>query len=396
MAHYPKILQNSTSGTSGTSGLNGISSGQVYYFNQSETAASPPGYKLLEVEPTSGAQQTVTVNLTGLQAGALVQSFITDVPGLGFPVIPGGSQRFHLHFLLDTINTDVEAYVTIQLANNSGTPIGPLIQSNVQLIDWINAVTPVETYVDITLPTTGVNPTDRMIVKIYLTSLDATSRTVVWYTEGNQYYSFVTTTVGVVAGTSGVNGTSGTNGANGTNGVNGTSGVAVSGTSGTNGANGTNGVSGADGAGNMRWFNVAYTGNNPGNFNFAANGATPSTTTILDINRNGSDGAGGSDPGFAWLNQIMAFVNAGNTVYVSTDDIGGTALRGVWSITSMTYNPSGLGPFYRLVVSNLVDQGSFAVGQIVSIGFMVTGNSGTSGTSAAYPSTNLFNYYNFI
>jgi collagen type VII alpha len=232
-------------GTSGTSGANGISSGQIYYFNQS-ISTTPAPYKLIDPEPTFTGQVSVVNNLTSGEIGKLVSSFITKPGGLGFPVIPGGAQRFHLHFLKDSINTDVDAYAEIELADGAGNLLGSPIQSNKSLIGWIDASTPVEVYVDIVLPSTYVDPTYRMSVRLYLDNLDSNARTVNWYTEGNTNYSYVTTTVGAIAGSSGVSGSSGTSGINGTGGTSGTDGS--SGTSGATGFSGSSGTSGTDGS----------------------------------------------------------------------------------------------------------------------------------------------------
>ena len=77
------------------------------------------------------------------------------------------------------------------------------------------------------LATTAVlDPTDRILVKIFLNNNDNTNRTVTFYTEGTQHYSYIITTLGVKSsssGTSGTDGSSGISGANGTSGTNGTS-----------------------------------------------------------------------------------------------------------------------------------------------------------------------------
>ena len=233
-----------TSGTAGTSGVNGISAGQQYYFNQSQSAGINT-FKVLSTSPSGAAQQIVTTNLTGSQQNAQVSSFIT--PQLGFAVIPGGNQRFYLHYLKQGSNDQIQAYVTIQLADSAGTPFGPVIQSGSTGLGWVDASTPAEVVLDLTIPTTTIDPSNRMIVKLYLNNNDSTAHSINWYTEGTQYYSFVTTSVGAIAGTSGSSGTSGINGAQGATGSSGTSGL--NGTSGTNGNNGTSGTSGVDGSG---------------------------------------------------------------------------------------------------------------------------------------------------
>ena len=146
-----------------------MSAGQTYYFNNSQNSDVSP-YKVLDIYPSGAAEQIVTKTLTGSQTGVLVQQFLT--PQLGFPVIPGGTQRFYLHFLKPASNDNIEAYVTIQLANSSGTGYGTVIQSGKELIGWVNSTDPAEVKCEITLPSTGINVTDRIIVKIYLDNIE--------------------------------------------------------------------------------------------------------------------------------------------------------------------------------------------------------------------------------
>lgn len=240
---------NGTSGTSGTSGAQGpqgISAGQIYYFNLNGTA-SVVGYKPLSTTPLPNGGTYSITSLSGSQQGALVQQFITEE--LGFSIIPGGTQRFHLHFLKPAENDNIEAYVEIRLTDNAGTPIGPTISSNKSLIGWVDAINTVETYLDITLPTTAIDPTYKMSAFIRLDNNDSTAHAVQWHTEGSNDYSYVVTSVGVINGTSGVSGTSGTSGTSGLTGATGSNGSnGTSGTSGTDGAAGSNGTSGTDGA----------------------------------------------------------------------------------------------------------------------------------------------------
>jgi len=205
--------------------VSGISVGQTYYFNESQNS-DVSGYKVLSTQPSTGTTQTVTTNLTSGQQNVLVSDYIT--PELGFSVIPGGVQRFHLHYLKPASNDDIDAYVEIQLADNTGTPIGPTITSNVVLIGWVSSIIPVEVNMDIVLPTTTIDPTNRMIVRLYISNNDSTTHSVGYYTEGNSYYSFVVTSVGAIAGSSGSSGSSGTSGVDGTSGSSGESGTSGS------------------------------------------------------------------------------------------------------------------------------------------------------------------------
>ena len=165
----------------------------------------------------------------------MVSDYIT--PQLGFSVIPGGVQRFHLHYLKQASNDDIDAYVEIQLADSTGTPIGPTITSNVGLIGWVTSVIPVEVNLDLVIPTTTIDPTNRMIVRLYLNSNESSSKSVVYYTEGTSYYSFIVTSVGAIAGTSG------TSGVNGSSGTSGTSGISITGPTGPTGPSGGGGGS---------------------------------------------------------------------------------------------------------------------------------------------------------
>jgi hypothetical protein len=151
--------------------------------------------------------------MTGNESAHLVESFITEE--LGFSIIPAGVQRFHLHFLKDAKVADIEAYVQIRLADSTGTPIGPTLSTGKNYIEWNDSVTTVETLIDLTLPTTGIDPTNRMIANIYLDNKDSNSRTVQWHTEGTDDYSYVMTSVGVINGTSGSSGSSGSSGTSG-------------------------------------------------------------------------------------------------------------------------------------------------------------------------------------
>ena len=203
--------ESGTSGTSGAQGPQGISAGQIYYFNMSMTA-SVNGYRSLSTTPLPNGGTYSIETLTGNELGHLVETFMTEP--LGFSIIPGGTQRFHLHFLKGAVGHDIEAYVSIRLTNSVGVPIGPTLSTNKQYIGWNDSTTNVEVLIDLTLPTTGIDPTNRMLVNIYLDNKDSNSRTIQWHTEGTDDYSYVITSVGV-NGTSGVDGTSGTSGTSG-------------------------------------------------------------------------------------------------------------------------------------------------------------------------------------
>ena len=177
----------------GTTVIANIATGNSYYFNESQNS-DISGYKVLSQTPTSVSTQTVTTNLTSNQQNVLVSDYIT--PQLGFSVIPSGVQTFKLHYLKQASSDDIKAYVEIQLADSTGTPIGSTITSNVASIGWVSAAVPVVVNLNITLPTTTINPTNRMIVRLYLNNDESFPKSIVYYTEGNSYYSLVVTSLG--------------------------------------------------------------------------------------------------------------------------------------------------------------------------------------------------------
>ena len=230
---------NGSAGTSGTSGSDGVSSGRVYFFNESQDS-SVTGYKVLATDPSGAPQQMVTTAVTGGQQGALIQDFITEQ--LGFTIIPGGVQRFNLHLLKQAANDQIEVYATLELANSAGVSYGQVITTNTVSVGWVDAINPYEATVDVVIPTSPILGSDRMIVKLYLSNNDATAHSVNWYTEGAANYSYIVTSVSAASGTSGTSGSSGINGTSGVDGLAGTSG-----TSGIDGQAGTSGTSGLDG-----------------------------------------------------------------------------------------------------------------------------------------------------
>ena len=179
-------------GLNGTSGINGITTGKLYYFNESIDSAVP-GYKLLSDEPTITGQVLKPVDLPGNTNDVVVSSYITDE--LAFNIIPGGIQRFNIFALKENENNSQELYVTVQLTDALGVPIGSPLTSNIQAIGWVNETEPIEVSVDVIFPTTVIDPTNRIIITIYANNLKSQSRVLNYYTEGSSHYSFVTTTV---------------------------------------------------------------------------------------------------------------------------------------------------------------------------------------------------------
>ncbi len=232
-----------TSGLSGLSGLSGIIgepgiTGGLNLFFNSSVAQSPAPYRQLGKLTTTNPQTGITVNLTSLQKNVLVDSgWITD-PGVpGVLVVPNGIWHAYSYFTKNAINDDIEYYFTVSKYTTGGTKTLIFSSSTVQ-IGWENDnTTPVETKTNGVATTAVLDLTDRIIVDLYVNNNQSGNKTVTFYTEGTQNYSYIVTTLEVV-GQSGISGLSGLSGQSGLQGISGLSGLqGVSGLSGLSGAN---------------------------------------------------------------------------------------------------------------------------------------------------------------
>ena len=175
----------------------------------------------------------------------------------------------------------MSCYFTASKYTTGGTTTLLFTSDTVQ-IGWdTNNTTPVETKTNGVATTSILDPTDRIIVELYVNNNQSGNKTVTFYTEGTLHYSYIVTTLQSPAGTSGssgINGTSGTSGSSGTSGINGTSGS--SGISGTSGSSGTSGTSGTSSTSTL------FTGGTVTGATIFTNGLTANTisaTTYLNL-----------------------------------------------------------------------------------------------------------------
>jgi hypothetical protein len=217
----------------------------IYYFNESQSSPIS-GYKVLSIEPSGAAEQTVVATTSGTTP-VLVSDFISDE--IGQPLIPFGAQRFHIHFLKSNSGNDIEAFAELQLADSTGTLIGSTLTTNVASIGYIDASTPVETLFDVVFPSIVIDPTDRMVVRLYVREASGgSSHNVTFYTEGTSNYSYVVTSLSAPAGDQGPQGPQGPTGTQGVQGSTGAQGVqGVQGPQGFQGFQGHQGDTGAQG-----------------------------------------------------------------------------------------------------------------------------------------------------
>lgn len=265
-------------GPTGPTGLTGTSSGKVYYFNYSVTEVG--SYNQLGSEPTAAAQTITSLTLSGTSSG-IVDTYISTQ--FGVSLIPFGAQRFHLHLRKPTVNADIEVFCRLKLTDSAGTVLATIGDTGTSPIVFDNSNS-VETFVDITLPSTVVDPTNRMLVEIWFVNEDSTSRTVDFFTEGTSAYSYVTTSLSV-KGDVGATGATGATGADSTVAGN-TGATGLTGNTGNTGATGATGFTGETGF-------TGFTGTTGVAGNTGATGLTGLTGNTGAVGQTGNTGATG-------------------------------------------------------------------------------------------------------
>jgi hypothetical protein len=220
-------------GPTGPAGVDGIVGGQLYYFNES-IAGYTASYRKLGNQPIVTSEQVVTKTLGPTQSDVLVSSYMSD--SLGLLVVPAGVQRFNLHYLKGSSQSNISTYAVVQLANQAGDKYYDLgatqaiAYSNTQEITWSNGNT-VTVNLDVISPTTEILTTDRIVISLYVNNLDSVTQSVSFYTEGTNNYSYIQTSTAVVPGPQGPTGSPGATGAPGAPGATGADGDRYSTTS---------------------------------------------------------------------------------------------------------------------------------------------------------------------
>jgi hypothetical protein len=239
-------------GIQGTLGENGISGGLNFFFNQSVASTSP--FRELGKQTTVAAEQTVVVNLTSNQQDVLVSTGFITVSGVpNALVVPNGIWHSYLYFTKPAINDNITYYFTVS-KYTTGAVTTLLFTSDPVLLGWdTDNTTPVEVKTNGVATSAVLDPTDRLIVNIYLNNNQTGTKTVTFYTEGTQHYSYIVTTITSpgVQGTQGVQGIQGTTGTQGATGIQGNFGIqgiqGFQGTIGIQGNTGTQGIQGLTG-----------------------------------------------------------------------------------------------------------------------------------------------------
>jgi hypothetical protein len=258
-------------GPTGPPGPQGASSGKEFYFTN---IAQPGGYFTMTDSFNLIAGATYTVGVDGTIAQFLSAS-------IGQPTIPTGTWNFNFHASTSGLTN---ASVLVSLYTWDGVNPPTLVNTSKPVPIYAGAT--LEEYITVlSIPTTVVNPADKMIVDFTVAGLGP-GDTITLYTDDDEQSEVITTFT--ITGDTGPTGPTGPQGANGlgftgSTGPTGPQGNSITGATGPTGFTGPTGAAGS-GANASLWSiykaiqTVDMSGNNLSNAN-AISGSSIYTTS---------------------------------------------------------------------------------------------------------------------
>lgn len=311
-------VDQATSGPTGPQGPPGQSSGKTFYFTN---VAQGGGYFLMT--PTFNLIPGATYSVS---ADGVVASFLSS--SIGQSTIDGGTWNFNFHA---QTNGTTSASVVVSLFTWDGSSPPVLINASGNVSIFQGAT--IEEYIaSLSVPTTVVNPLDKMIVEFSVVGLGP-GDTFTLHTDDDTQSEVLTTFT--VPGATGPTGPTGVTGPTGRTGPTGPTGAGATGPTGPAGSAGV-GVTGPTGAPGP----VGPTGSTgPVNANWSP---FPATTRV-DLSGNNL-----SNVGNATIN---------GTTWTSSLDVGGTTL-----IPASTISSSGNASFLQsITVAPTTELGNISV-----------------------------------
>jgi hypothetical protein len=182
------IFRNNQGGSFGVTGLPiGGAGGQVYYLNLSQ---NQNGYQEFSPIPTTQPEQStgVTINANSTRT---IASFLTPVGYPNVNLIPAGIWSFYLHSYKSTNNDSVSVFCEVYKRTTGGTETLLLTTDPAD----VTGVSPNPT-MEITdgyYSGSSVDVSDRIVVKLRAINRSNQNRTITFFTEGSQYYSYAAT-----------------------------------------------------------------------------------------------------------------------------------------------------------------------------------------------------------
>jgi hypothetical protein len=171
----------------------GTGGGGIPYFLNLSNSQTP--YREFSPIATTAAEQSSGVSIAN-GATATIAEFLTPVGYPNATLLPGGIWTFHLHSNKNTSNASFEIFVEVYKRSSGGTETllfttdsEPVLSTsptiNMQICDVYFSGTPLLT-------------SDRILAKVIATNTSNQTHTITLFTEGNQHYSYATTTFSVL------------------------------------------------------------------------------------------------------------------------------------------------------------------------------------------------------
>lgn len=237
-------------GATGATGAKGISaSGRIWYFTQTNSDIS--GYEsLVPDSPDATPQDDMTAVVNSTTGEVLIEEFATNAGDPGLDELPVGEYQARFWAYVSDSTGDSRLVFRVYKRDTGGTEteIFNLESPEINTIS-ISYYTQLAV---LTTPYTLINPTDRIITKVYAKTTNTSNTTVHFVHSGNTPSSWQTAiTLGYVGpqgatGPTGAQGVAGISGATGATGIVGVSGA--TGATGPEGPSGATGIAGATGA----------------------------------------------------------------------------------------------------------------------------------------------------
>jgi len=170
--------------------IRGSGGGRVFYFNLSNTQT--PYYEF-SPSATTLVQQSITTSAITSGSTSTIAGFLTppNVPNVF--LLPGGIWSFYLHSYVEDISSSFEIFCEVYQRTTGGTEIY-LFQTDPTPITSYSP-NPSMSISDSYYSGASLDFSDRLLVKVKVTNLGTSSKTVTFVTEDEIHYSYSTTSL---------------------------------------------------------------------------------------------------------------------------------------------------------------------------------------------------------
>ena len=182
------IFTNNTGGTFNVTGFPiGSGGGQLFYLNISQ---AKNGNRYLSTTGSTASEQSTAVTISNGVTGTIA-SFQSDQ--LNTTLIPGGIWSFYLHSYKQHTNAAFNIFVEVYKLSSGGTQT--LLFTTDPTPVTTNSPNPSMQLTDGYFSGTSISTTDSILAVVRATNTGNQSHTITLFSEGNQHYSYVVSTL---------------------------------------------------------------------------------------------------------------------------------------------------------------------------------------------------------